>query len=551
MGQKCSTLGAKKEEEEDDDEAERDCWEEEEEEEGEEEEEKKTALRSKTSSFFLEVRRDFLEFSKAPAAMSSPEEEKRRERSARAGGNAREERAPEGGEEDSGEMSPRVVGNVSLVHREEEKRGYRWTVGEKQLREATTKGNGAVMSTVFQADESHAFRLALENSVEVEDRAAKAFVSARLECCSASSSNTSNLVDVAATMRVLLEFTRDEDDMDDDENKSSLLLREAYTRQVLKTDQSESLVLRDFFKTNIAENNASKHTTTKQKATTKSIQDRFQLVFEVEFDALDAVASERDDESDIDIFNSSAIVAYCVSLSPLLFVFENFLHKSECEFLRTLAEKDLKRSRVTDGKLSNGRTSSSCFLVGAKGKEDVVKTIESRMLDIIRKTPIVTTRRFDTQKLKGSEPMQIVKYAKNEKYTSHFDNKAGSFRRVATFMCYLNDECEGGCTNFPKAEPLFAEPSFDAQGAFKPFVRKKKFVASEQQRGIKIHPKLGRAILFFSISEKPFRENPLSLHEGQTVNKGEKYISTKWLTRTEESENNEEDFVSSDEADAD
>jgi len=35
------------------------------------------------------------------------------------------------------------------------------------------------------------------------------------------------------------------------------------------------------------------------------------------------------------------------------------------------------------------------------------------------------------------------------------------------------------------------------------------------------------------------------------VNKGEKYISTKWFTRTEESENNEEDFVSSDEADAD
>ena len=130
--------------------------------------------------------------------------------------------------------------------------------------------------------------------------------------------------------------------------------------------------------------------------------------------------------------------------------------------------------------------------------------------------------------------MQIVRYGKNEKYTSHFDNKAGSFRRVATFMCYLSDQCEGGCTNFPKAEPLFLEPSFDEHGAFKPFGRKKKTVASEQH-GVKIHPKLGRAILFFSISEEPFRENPLSLHEGQTVRKGEKFICTKWLTRTEES----------------
>ena len=59
------------------------------------------------------------------------------------------------------------------------------------------------------------------------------------------------------------------------------------------------------------------------------------------------------------------------------------------------------------------------------------------------------------------------------------------------------------------------------------------------------------SILFFSISEEPFRENPLSLHEGQTVRKGEKFICTKWLTRTEESENEEDDFVSSDEADAD
>ena len=108
------------------------------------------------------------------------------------------------------------------------------------------------------------------------------------------------------------------------------------------------------------------------------------------------------------------------------------------QILARATEKDFKRSRVTDGKLSNGRTSSSCFLTGEKGKEEVVKTDQRRMLNAIRKTPVLTKRRFDTQNLKGSEPMQIVRYGKNEKYTNHFDNKAGSFRRVSTFMCSLD-----------------------------------------------------------------------------------------------------------------
>jgi hypothetical protein len=355
-------------------------------------------------------------------------------------------------------------------------------------------------------------------------------------------------VDIAATMRVSLEFSGDAE-ISNDDNKRSIVLREAHTRQVLKTDQSECLVLRNFFKCDTAENNTTKHSA--RNKTTTETKNIFQFVCEVEFNSVEAVERTNDNEEDINTFNDTAVVAYCVSLSPLLFVFENFLQKKECKFLRELAEKDLKRSRVTDGKLSNGRTSSSCFLTGAKGKEEVVKTIERRMLNAIRKTPVLTKRRFDTQNLKGSEPMQIVRYSKNEKYTNHFDNKAGSFRRVATFMCYLSDQCEGGCTNFQKAIPLFDEPSFCEYGMFKPFEKKNTtIVASEQQNGVKIHPKLGRAILFFSISEEPFRENPLSLHEGQIVKKGEKFICTKWLTRTVESDD-EAGFVSSDEADAD
>ena len=544
MGQTCSTPGEKEAREED---------EEEEEEEKVLEDDDDFGCGSKRCRSPLDVGKDFLRFEK-----SSVEEEERRGGRARGTKEAREERAPffyrEGREEDARRDEARVVGKVvSVVLSEEEKKSsprYRWAVGDKELREAMTNGESTVKSTMFTA-KKHEFRLSLGNSVVVEGGPAKTFVSAKLECCAPSSSklsNVSNFVDIAATMRVSLEFSGDAE-ISNDDNKRSIVLREAHTRQVLKTDQSECLVLRNFFKCDTAENNTTKHSA--RNKTTTETKNIFQFVCEVEFNSVEAVERTNDNEEDINTFNDTAVVAYCVSLSPLLFVFENFLQKKECKFLRELAEKDLKRSRVTEGKLSNGRTSSSCFLTGAKGKEEVVKTIERRMLNAIRKTPVLTKRRFDTQNLKGSEPMQIVRYSKNEKYTNHFDNKAGSFRRVATFMCYLRDQCEGGCTNFQKAIPLFDEPSFCEYGMFKPFEKKNTtIVASEQQNGVKIHPKLGRAILFFSISEEPFRENPLSLHEGQIVKKGEKFICTKWLTRTVESDD-EAGFVSSDEADAD
>ena len=63
-----------------------------------------------------------------------------------------------------------------------------------------------------------------------------------------------------------------------------------------------------------------------------------------------------------------------LSESPLLLVFDNFLAAEECAELMSIAEPDLRRSRVTDGKLSDGRTSSSTFLTGAKQDEPIVRT---------------------------------------------------------------------------------------------------------------------------------------------------------------------------------
>ena len=72
--------------------------------------------------------------------------------------------------------------------------------------------------------------------------------------------------------------------------------------------------------------------------------------------------------------------AQLLSESPLMFVFDDFLSERECEDLMALARPDLRRSRVTDGKLSEGRTSSSTFLTGSRQDHPVVKVVERRIL---------------------------------------------------------------------------------------------------------------------------------------------------------------------------
>lgn len=96
-------------------------------------------------------------------------------------------------------------------------------------------------------------------------------------------------------------------------------------------------------------------------------------------------------------------------------------------------------------------------------------------------------------------------------YTAHYDNKQGCTRRAATFMMYLTDVDAGGATHFPKAVPLTVRERSAAVNA----------------AGIRIWPKRGRALVFWSVTGGV--EDPRSLHEAEPIVEGEKWIATKWL----------------------
>ena len=220
-----------------------------------------------------------------------------------------------------------------------------------------------------------------------------------------------------------------------------------------------------------------------------------------------------------------------LSESPLLLVFDNFLAAGECAELMSIAEPDLRRSRVTDGKLSDGRTSSSTFLTGAKQDEPIVRVVERRVLRAAKSAGRIAARRAEERgragghecALSGAEPMQVVKYDEGQMYTAHYDNKQGCVRRAATFMMYLSDVDAGGATYFPKAVPLTVR---DPTGA--------RADAGARQGGVRIWPKRGRAVCFWSV--RAGTEDPRSLHEAEPIVAGEKWIATKWLQVEEEDE---------------
>ena len=195
-----------------------------------------------------------------------------------------------------------------------------------------------------------------------------------------------------------------------------------------------------------------------------------------------------------------------ISESPLLFVFEDFITDEEADHLMELAKPDLRRSRVTDGKLSEGRTSSGTFLTGARAHDAVVTRIGQRIQNALRDTPQIRQRQ--SQRLAAVEPMQVVSYQTGECYTAHFDNRANCLRRAVTFMCYLHEPRRGGATHFPKAKALAN-------------------ITGHCGTGVRILPKRRRAIAFWSVNGGV--EDGASLHEAETVIEGNKQIFTQWL----------------------
>ena len=183
--------------------------------------------------------------------------------------------------------------------------------------------------------------------------------------------------------------------------------------------------------------------------------------------------------------------------APEVVVFANFLSRAECAALVALAQPRLSRSLTVDTHTGNealhpDRTSQGMFF--ERFENDLVHRIEQRIAKLLH-WPVT-----------HGEGLQVLRYQKGAQYLPHYDyfdpQQAGTpallargGQRVATLIMYLAAPQAGGATVFPDL-------------------------------GLQVAPAQGTAV-FFSYTE-PLPAS-LTLHGGEPVVQGEKWIATKWL----------------------
>lgn len=184
---------------------------------------------------------------------------------------------------------------------------------------------------------------------------------------------------------------------------------------------------------------------------------------------------------------------------PSVVVFDDLLSSDECDELIRLSRLKLKRSAIVDPasgaeKVIEERSSSGTYFDVCE--DAFIERLDRRVAALMH------------WPMENGEGFQILNYQVGAEYRAHFDyfpahdpgsqlHLARGGQRVSTLVMYLNDVQEGGETTFPSV-------------------------------GISVTPKKGSA-LYFEFTNSLGQVDPLSLHAGMPVVRGEKWIATKWM----------------------
>lgn len=188
------------------------------------------------------------------------------------------------------------------------------------------------------------------------------------------------------------------------------------------------------------------------------------------------------------IIGERVIKATLIHDEPLIVKFHNVLSSQECEQL-ILASKDrLKRSKLAYKEENNIRTSSGMFF--DENENNFIAEIEQRIAQLMH-VP-----------LHHAEGLQVLHYAPGQEFKAHFDyfsetHPSAANNRISTLIVYLNDVEEGGETSFPELN-------------------------------ISVAPEMGCAV-YFEYFYQDDKINEKTLHCGEPVIKGEKWVATQWM----------------------
>lgn len=184
------------------------------------------------------------------------------------------------------------------------------------------------------------------------------------------------------------------------------------------------------------------------------------------------------------------ITAEVLHEEPLIVKFSNVLSDEECQNLIDCASSRLERSKLAKKEISPIRTSSGMFF--EENENPLISELEIRISKLMH-LPV-----------EHAEGLQILHYEPGQEFKAHFDffgpnHPSSSNNRISTLVVYLNDVEEGGVTTFPNL-------------------------------GIVTVPKRGSAV-YFEYFYNDQKLNELTLHSGEPVIRGEKWVATQWMRK--------------------
>jgi prolyl 4-hydroxylase len=168
-------------------------------------------------------------------------------------------------------------------------------------------------------------------------------------------------------------------------------------------------------------------------------------------------------------------------------LFRKAFTAAECEFLILLSEPTYERSLI---------------IVDDKAIPDPIRTSDGSAIHWLIEDPAThaINRRIaalsDTSVHQG-EPLYILRYRPGQQYRPHLDWLPPPNRRVKTALIYLNNDYQGGETEFPKV-------------------------------GLKVRGQMGDALVFTSALPNGDLD-PLAEHSGLPVTAGTKYLASRWI----------------------
>ena len=184
---------------------------------------------------------------------------------------------------------------------------------------------------------------------------------------------------------------------------------------------------------------------------------------------------------------------------PTIALIDGLLSGEECDELVRLSAGQLVRSTTVDrasgeGKIIEARSSEGTFFL--LNANPLIARLDRRIAALMNRP------------VENGEGLQILHYRTGGEYTPHFDyfppadpgshvHLASGGQRVATLIIYLNDVEDGGATVFPELK-------------------------------LTVGPKKGAAV-YFEYGNSRGQIDPLTLHGGLPVLRGEKWIATKWM----------------------